>query len=102
MLYQAHGDKNYAEEFFNKIRHSKNSYIMSETYDIREEIKQIDCPVFIVNGDRDYYFNVFQPLEIYEMLKRKAKLWIAPGVGHDVHLESPNYFVSYLLDFLKD
>ena len=99
MLMDMHGER-YAPRFWENIRHHKSSYIMTEAYDLRPTLKQLEMPLLIVNGDRDFYFEVGHPLAVYEKKRRTAELWIVPGCGHDVHMEHPDLFVRGVQRFL--
>ncbi len=97
-MVRMHGGE-YTRRLWSVLR-SERSYIMSDAYDIRAEVARLAAPLLIVNGDRDFYFDVDHPLEIYRKLRKTAELWIAPGCGHDVHIEAPEAFVQTVTRFL--
>ncbi len=99
-LMEMHG-KDYAQHFWAILSENRSSYIMSTSYDIRKEVKHIKCPILLVNGDRDFYFEPEHPVSVFKKIRRSAALWIVPNCGHDVHLEKTDDFVVNILKFLK-
>lgn len=99
-LKKMHGE-DYSKFFWELLCKYKNGYIMKPEYNIIDTIKKIKKPVFIINGDRDFYFDVEHPLKAYKKLKN-SRLWIVPETGHDVHIESEYEFIRNVIDFLKD
>ncbi len=95
-----HGE-DYVEHLWSILSNNRRSYIMSESYDIRPEVLRLKCPLLLVNGDRDFYFEVEHPVSIYKKLRRTASLWIVPGCGHDVHMEKTDDFVKTVTAFLE-
>jgi pimeloyl-ACP methyl ester carboxylesterase len=98
-LKKMHGEK-YSKEFWNIIREYRRTYIMSIDYNILDEIKNIKCPVLIMNGDRDFYFEVEHALQAFRKMKR-AELWILNRVGHDPHTEAKKEFIDTVIKFLR-
>jgi pimeloyl-ACP methyl ester carboxylesterase len=90
----------YAKKFWEIISDYNLSYIMSDNYNILNEIKKINCPVFIINGDRDIYFDVDHPLKAYKIIK-KSILWIVPDTNHIPHIEKKDDFINNLIRFIK-
>ena len=90
----------YVERFWNILSGDRGSYIMSEKYDIRGEVRKIRTPLLLINGDRDFYFDPSHPVEVFNKIRRTASLWIVPSCGHDVHMEQPDAYVRNALDFL--
>jgi pimeloyl-ACP methyl ester carboxylesterase len=95
-----HGEA-YTPRLWSLLRNHTQSYIMREDYDIRSEVRQIKAPLFIINGDRDFYFDVEHPIGVYKALRTNATLWIAPGCGHDVHHDIPEEFAANVVRFLR-
>ena len=89
----------YAQKFWEIISNYKDAYIMSEDYDILHELKKISCPTFLINGDRDFYFDVEHTLKAFKKIKN-AELWIVPNTGHTPHREVKEEFVENILRFL--
>jgi pimeloyl-ACP methyl ester carboxylesterase len=90
----------YAGFFWECIYEYKKSYIMAEDYSILNEVKKVESPVLIINGDRDFYFDVEHPLKAYKTFKN-AELWIVPRCGHTPHIEKKDDFVRNTVNFLK-
>lgn len=95
-----HGET-YSRILWSVLSDHRESYIMSQTYDIRDEVTRLKAPLFIINGDRDFYFDVEHPMQIYKRLRKNARLWIAPNCGHDVHVEAPEAFIRNVMGFLE-
>jgi pimeloyl-ACP methyl ester carboxylesterase len=100
VLQEMHGEE-YAPRFWDIISRHDSSYIMSEQYDIRKEVKSIKTPLFIMNGDRDYYFEPEIPVGVFRR-RRNTRLWIAPVCGHDMHIEKRDAFIRETLQFLDE
>jgi len=92
--------KEYAKKFWDIISSYKLTYIMSEDYSILDEIKKIKCPVLIVNGDRDIYFDVDHPIKAFNTIKNSA-LWIVPNTNHVPHIEKKEDFLNNIIRFLN-
>ncbi|MBN2546118.1 MAG: alpha/beta hydrolase [Spirochaetes bacterium] len=97
-LVKMHGEE-YAEKFWDTIRNHDISYIMNQNYNILNELKKIDCPVLLINGDRDFYFDIDHTLGAYKKLKN-SKLWIVPGCNHVPHIEKKEHFIMNVYEFL--
>lgn len=95
-----HGE-DYIRSLWSILSKHRGSYIMSESYDIRDEVRRVRRPLLLVNGDRDFYFEVDHPVSIYKKMRRTAALWIVPNCGHDVHMEKGDEFVSTAMTFLR-
>ncbi|MEZ6102605.1 MAG: alpha/beta hydrolase [Pirellulaceae bacterium] len=59
----------------------------------------IQARTLIMHGDRDQYFPVDIPVEIYKSIPNSA-LWIVPKGGHLPHMNMPNEFVQRTLQFM--
>jgi len=99
-LKRMHGEE-YSKEFWGIIRDYDKTYIMADDYSILDRIKKVKCPVFIMNGDRDFYFDVEHPVKAYKKIK-DSRLWIIPKCGHDPHVEHKDTFIEQVLSFLKE
>jgi len=64
-----------------------------------DEISEIRVPTLIVHGDRDRYFPVAIPVELYRLLP-DAELCILPNTGHFPQADRPAWFSDIVLDFL--
>ncbi len=90
----------YAGIFWEILREYRMTYIMNKDYSILDDMKNIRCPVFIINGDRDFYFEVEHQLRAFKKTKN-SRLCILPGTGHDPHVESEEAFIFHLTKFLE-
>lgn len=63
------------------------------------DLGRITCPTLIIHGDRDRHFPVQVPVTMYQAIPN-AELCILPKCGHGVPYESPELFVTALLEFL--
>jgi pimeloyl-ACP methyl ester carboxylesterase len=64
-----------------------------------EALRGIRTPTLIVHGDRDRFFPVAVPLELYRLVP-DAELCILPQTGHVPPIERPEWFNAIVLDFL--
>jgi pimeloyl-ACP methyl ester carboxylesterase len=64
-----------------------------------EALRGIAAPALILHGDRDRFFPVEMPLELYRLLP-DAELCILPRTGHGVPAERPAWTNAIVLDFL--
>ena len=62
-------------------------------------MRGIAAPTLIVHGDRDWFFPVAVPAELYRRLP-DAELCILPNTGHAPPVERPEWFNAITLDFL--
>lgn len=63
------------------------------------ELRAISAPTLIVHGDRDFFFPIEVPGELYRLLP-DAELCILPSTGHGPPVERPEWFNAIVLDFL--
>jgi pimeloyl-ACP methyl ester carboxylesterase len=64
-------------------------------------LSSITARTLIVHGDRDWYFPVFIPVEMYQSIPN-SYLWIVPNGGHGpIYLSEPEFFVKTALKFLE-
>ena len=90
----------YARKFWEIISDYDLTYIMSESYNILNEVKKIKCPVFIINGDRDIYFEVEHSIMAFKTIKNST-LWIVPDTNHIPHIEKKEDFINNVIKFIK-
>jgi pimeloyl-ACP methyl ester carboxylesterase len=64
------------------------------------DLEKITCPTLILHGDRDRYFPVHVPVNMYRAIPN-AELCILPNCGHLLPEESPEMFEKVLADFLS-
>ena len=64
-------------------------------------LSTIAARTLIVHGDRDSYFSVFIPVEMYRSVPN-SYLWIVPNGGHGpIYLREPEFFMKTALNFLE-
>lgn len=66
----------------------------------KEELRRIHAPTLIIHGDRDRFFPVDVPVELYSLVPN-AELCLLPRTGHGVPGERPDWFNTIVLDFLQ-
>jgi pimeloyl-ACP methyl ester carboxylesterase len=64
-----------------------------------DDLRRIRAPTLIVHGDRDRFFPVAVPVELYGLLP-DAELCVLPQTGHGVPGQRPEWFNAIVLDFL--
>lgn len=64
------------------------------------DLAKITCPTLILHGDRDNYFPLDIPLTIYRSIPN-ADLCIVPKTGHMLPVQSPELFLTSLVEFLR-
>jgi 3-oxoadipate enol-lactonase len=65
------------------------------------ELRQIGAPALVVCGDRDPFCPVDHAWGLARQL-RDARLFVAPGVGHDVQAASPGLFNEVCESFYRE
>jgi pimeloyl-ACP methyl ester carboxylesterase len=76
-----------------------SSHAPGEDFPEPEALRGIAAPTLIVHGDRDPFFPVAIPAELYGLLP-DAELCILPRTGHGPPMERPAWFNPIALDFL--
>jgi pimeloyl-ACP methyl ester carboxylesterase len=70
-------------------------------WDIREQLKDISCPLLLIQGDNDPYGSSEQVREICRRVKGNCQLEILPSTGHFPHHQRREQ-VTHLIDtFIK-
>ncbi len=82
------------EAFRNLHRHAH-----ADDFPEADELQGIAAPVLIVHGDRDRFFPVEVPTQLYRLLPN-AELCLLPNTGHGPPEERPDWFNAIVLDFL--
>jgi pimeloyl-ACP methyl ester carboxylesterase len=96
-LRHAHGDK-YESTFHNWFDgwyHMENL-----SWDMRPLLRQIRCPVLVVQGEQDEHATPQQAKDIAAAIPG-AELWLVPGAGHMLPQEHGDIFNARLLEFLS-
>ena len=71
------------------------------SYDIRERLPEIACPVLIVQGQHDLLVPA-RDADEYEQLIPNARKLVWPETGHAPQLERPVRFNDALLAFVNE
>ena len=79
--------------------HGLHTHAHTEDFPEAEELRGIEAPVLIVNGDRDPHFAVEVATGLYRLLP-DAELCLLPNTGHVPPQERPDWFNAIVLDFL--
>jgi len=74
-------------------------HIDSDDFPDPERLSEIVAPMLILHGDRDAFFPVECPVELYRLLA-DAELCILPQTPHELVQEQPDLFRLLVLDFL--
>lgn len=96
-LYKIHGDKTLY--LFNAWSETRLDPSFMK-WDIREEIKSINCPVLSIQGADDQYGSEGQLLGIKNAASNYSEV-ILPNVNHHPHLENTDKCVSDIADWIK-
>lgn len=79
---------------------STGTHAHSEDFPEPADLRGITTPVLLVHGDRDYFFDVSVPAELYKLLP-DAELCILPNTNHYPPSDSSEWFNPIVLDFLE-
>lgn len=81
--------------------HWADTWIAPEfkTWNMNEELSQIQCPVLAIQGEDDEYGSP-QQLEIIKELS-SAEIHLLPNCGHIPHFQKPNELMELVLNFLN-
>jgi pimeloyl-ACP methyl ester carboxylesterase len=72
----------------------------TEDFPEKEALRAIRAPALIIHGDRDRFFPVEVPVELYRLLP-DAELCLLPNTGHGPPRERAAWFNAIALDFLS-
>jgi pimeloyl-ACP methyl ester carboxylesterase len=78
---------------------STGTHAHSDDFPTAAALRTITTPVLLVHGDRDYFFDVAVPAELYRLLPN-AELCILPNTNHYPPSDSSEWFNPIVLDFL--
>jgi pimeloyl-ACP methyl ester carboxylesterase len=79
--------------------HDLHAHTREEDFPDADELREITAPVLIVHGDRDRFFPVEMPRQLYRLLPH-AEFCVLPNTGHTPPEEYPDWFNDIALDFL--
>ena len=97
-LYKIHGEKT-RDLFFawaDTWRHPD-----FKSWDIREEIKTIVCPVLALQGENDQYGTTLQ-LSSIQSLGSNVQTVVIPGCGHHTHLEASMFVINRISNWILE
>jgi pimeloyl-ACP methyl ester carboxylesterase len=97
-LKRIHGDK--TEQLFYAWADTWKSEAF-RSWDIREEIKGINCPTLILQGANDQYGTIAQVHSI-ELAVRNNQSFILPDCGHHPHLEKSAFVIEQIDTFIHE
>jgi len=80
---------------FHKMKDSYTDMNFTPPY-----LSTIQAKTLIVHGDRDPYFPINIPVELYTSIP-DSSLWIMPNTGHEVAYPAPPHLIEKTFDFLK-
>jgi pimeloyl-ACP methyl ester carboxylesterase len=72
----------------------------AEDYPEPDALSQIQAPILILHGDRDAFFPVEIPVEMYRRLP-DAELSVLPQTPHELVQAQPELFRTLVMDFLS-
>jgi pimeloyl-ACP methyl ester carboxylesterase len=72
------------------------------SWDIRDRLPSITCPVLVVQGTNDPYGTDLQLEEIRTRVQGEVKTHLIPGVGHAPHLELPELTLEVVANWIKE
>jgi pimeloyl-ACP methyl ester carboxylesterase len=79
--------------------HNLHAHAREEDFPESDELRGIMAPVLIIHGDRDPFFPVEMPSELYRLLPN-AEFCVLPNTGHLPSEARPSWFKDIALDFL--
>lgn len=79
--------------------HNLHTHARDEDFPAADELCEIVTPALIIHGDRDRFFPVEMPVELYRLLPH-AEICVLPNTGHTPPMERPSWFNSIAMDFL--
>lgn len=88
-----------AAQSWDHIHRHRSSYVMHAGYDLFDRLGSLGCPTLVLQGDRDFYFDLETAQEACQCLPR-GHLAHLPGLGHDLHARHPQDFLARLMPFL--
>lgn len=96
-LERAHGEK-YESTFYNWFNGWHNPRAL--VWDMRPLIKNIRCPVLVIQGSSDEHATSQHAIDIAENIP-SSEIWLVPNAGHMLPQEMPAEFNRKVLNFLK-
>lgn len=100
LMIEAHSElfgSNYWRELLNKTMQE----IISEPNYTPQDLAQVAIPVLVVMGSEDRVNAPDKHAQYIAENIPSAEIWIPAGIGHSVHHEIPDEWVTRILDFLN-
>jgi pimeloyl-ACP methyl ester carboxylesterase len=70
-------------------------------WDMSKKLCNIDCPVMLIQGEKDAFATPRQASSMAEHIGKNARLHLLPGLGHFPTKEAPGAMLSLLTTFLN-
>ena len=71
------------------------------SYDLRDILGRIRCPVLVLHGEQDHFGSVLHPKILGESLGARAEVHILPNIGHSPHREDEALVLRLVSRFLE-
>lgn len=94
---RTHGEK-FESTFYNWYDGWFQSPVLK--WDMRPLLKQIECPVLVIQGEADEHATSQHAIDIADSIPN-AQLWLAPGVRHMLPQEIVEVFNQKALEFIS-
>jgi len=97
-------EKVYGEDTFRALwdRHlafCDNYFVSGGRWDVREELRKIKCPTFVLHGDRDPLIELAQATTVADLVP-DTRLYRYPTGSHNIHQAFARDFNERITDFL--
>jgi pimeloyl-ACP methyl ester carboxylesterase len=91
--------ESYAPELFSLFLEGGGAYgTGSEPFDLRDTLKQVQCPAMVLYPDRSRLFDVEQAVMMYRQLPA-GELAVLPYCGHNTYEHQPEEYQRIILSF---
>lgn len=91
--------KNYAPEFFSLFIEGGGAYgAGGDVFDLRDTLKNVQCPALVLYPDRSRLFDVEQAVMMYHSLP-DGELAVLPNCGHNTYSSQPDEYQRIILSF---
>ena len=71
-------------------------------WDIMERLRQITCPVLVIQGEDDPYGSPAQVASVLQRVSGQAQSLLIPGCGHAPHQQATGEVLKAMSRFIKD
>ena len=99
-MIELHGPTHGPEYWRDLLRLTVHAIITEPNY-TPADLARVQRAVLVIQGEND---TVNAPAQHAQFIARhipNAELWVPPGIGHNVHKDLPDEWVTRVLDFLK-